>query len=449
MALNFPSSPSLNQQYNVGTRTWVWNGVAWKLSGSIGVSGYSGISGYSGYSGQDGVIGVDGLSGYSGTSGFSGYSGESGYSGTSGFSGYSGQSGYSGTSGFSGYSGQDGVIGADGASGYSGYSGFSGISGASGISGYSGALPAWILKSSNYTASPNDRIIANTTTGSFTITLPATPIAGTYVVITDANDWKTNNLIVNPNGSTIEGLSDTLVIDLRDITVEFIYNGTTWQVTATTGSQGLSGYSGYSGLGLSGYSGISGYSGESGYSGFSGVSGYSGQQGLSGYSGEPGPTVYPSSGIAVSTGTSWGTSKLSPTGDIVGTTDNQTLSSKTLTSPTITNPTITNYTESLFVIGTLTSSHTFDLTNGTVQTATLTASTACTFTLPTAAAGKSFVLFLKQAAVTGNGTATFTGVKWGTAGAPTITAAAGKMDIISFMSDGTNWYGSITQGYTP
>ena len=50
---------------------------------------------------------------------------------------------------------------------------------------------------------------------------------------------------------------------------------------------------------------------------------------------------------------------------------------------------------------------------------------------------------------TGNGTATFTSVKWGTAGAPTITAAAGKMDILSFVSDGTNWYGSIAQGYTP
>ena len=77
------------------------------------------------------------------------------------------------------------------------------------------------------------------------------------------------------------------------------------------------------------------------------------------------------------------------------------------------------------------------------------ASTGCTFTMPTATAGKSFILLLKQAATTGNGTATFTGVKWGTAGAPTITATAGKMDILTFISDGTNWYGTIAQGYTP
>ena len=121
----------------------------------------------------------------------------------------------------------------------------------------------------------------------------------------------------------------------------------------------------------------------------------------------------------------------------------------TIATPVLTNPTVTNYVESVVAIGTVTSSSTLALTNGTVQTATLTASTACTFTMPTATAGKSFVLLLKQAASTGNGTATFTSVKWGTAGAPTITATAGKMDILTFIADGTNWYGSIAQGYTP
>ena len=122
---------------------------------------------------------------------------------------------------------------------------------------------------------------------------------------------------------------------------------------------------------------------------------------------------------------------------------------QTLTAKTLTNPTVTNYVESVVAIGTVTTTNTISLTSGTVQTATLTASTACTFTMPTATAGKSFVLLLKQAAATGNGTATFTGVKWGTAGAPTITATAGKMDILTFIADGTNWYGSIAQGYTP
>ena len=139
----------------------------------------------------------------------------------------------------------------------------------------------------------------------------------------------------------------------------------------------------------------------------------------------------------VATTATAGTDYVSPTG------------SETLTNKTLTNPSVNNYTEGVVAIGTVTTASTLALTNGTVQTATLTASTACTFTMPTATAGKSFILLLKQAATTGNGTATFTSVKWGTAGAPTITAAAGKMDILTFVSDGTNWYGSIAQGYTP
>jgi hypothetical protein len=122
-------------------------------------------------------------------------------------------------------------------------------------------------------------------------------------------------------------------------------------------------------------------------------------------------------------------------------------STETLTNKTITNPTITNYVESVVAIGETGTSKTISLTSGTVQTATLTGN--CTFTMPTATAGKSFILLLRQDA-TGNRTATFTpNVKFNSAGAPTITATANRLDILTFVADGTNWYGSISQGYTP
>lgn len=47
MALNFPTSPTLNQVYTSGSYSWTWDGTTWK-SNSSGLSGYSGISGYSG-----------------------------------------------------------------------------------------------------------------------------------------------------------------------------------------------------------------------------------------------------------------------------------------------------------------------------------------------------------------------------------------------------------------
>jgi hypothetical protein len=67
--------------------------------------------------------------------------------------------------------------------------------------------------------------------------------------------------------------------------------------------------------------------------------------------------------------------------------------------------------------------------------------------MPTASAGKSFLLVLSQAPSTGSGTATFTGVLWAGGTAPTVTAAAGSVDMLSFVADGTNWYGAVTQDF--
>ena len=113
---------------------------------------------------------------------------------------------------------------------------------------------------------------------------------------------------------------------------------------------------------------------------------------------------------------------------------------------TLSNPTVTNYLESVVAIGNSGTTQTISLTNGTVQTVTLTGN--CTFTMPTATAGKSFILMIVQDS-TGGRTATFTSVKWPGGTAPTITTTATTgRDIVSFFSDGTNWYGSFIQNFS-
>jgi hypothetical protein len=137
----------------------------------------------------------------------------------------------------------------------------------------------------------------------------------------------------------------------------------------------------------------------------------------------------------------WAT-KTAPSGTVVGTSDTQTLTNKTVEAGTFTN----GYTEETVTANTSTA-YTVDLANGSVQILTLTGN--CTFTFPTAVAGKSFIMILKQDG-TGSRTVTWpASVKWPGGTAPTITATASKTDKFVFTADGTYWVGSVAgQNYT-
>ena len=134
-----------------------------------------------------------------------------------------------------------------------------------------------------------------------------------------------------------------------------------------------------------------------------------------------------------------------PTGTIVGTTDTQTLSAKTIEAGTFTN----GYTEEVATANTGTA-YTIDLANGSVQNLTLTGN--CVFTFPTATAGRSFLLVLRQDA-TGSRTATWptstNPVRWPGGTAPTLTTTASRVDLFAFTADGTVWFGrTISQNHT-
>ena len=109
------------------------------------------------------------------------------------------------------------------------------------------------------------------------------------------------------------------------------------------------------------------------------------------------------------------------------------------------NPTVTNYVEAVVAIGNSGTTQTLALTNGTVQTVTMTGN--CTFTMPTATAGKSFILIATQDA-TGSRTAVFTSVKWPGGTAPTLTTTATTgVDILTFVANGTSWFGTYAQAF--
>jgi hypothetical protein len=109
---------------------------------------------------------------------------------------------------------------------------------------------------------------------------------------------------------------------------------------------------------------------------------------------------------------------------------------------------MSTFTEGVLAIGTVGAAYTISIAKATVLTATLTASVKTAFTMPPATAGKSFTLFLRQAAVTGGGDAEFLSVKWA-GSAPTPTTTAGRLDVFIFIADGTNWYGSTLQNFEP
>lgn len=110
-----------------------------------------------------------------------------------------------------------------------------------------GFPPFWVRKTTTYTAVNGDRVIADTSGGAWTLTLPASPSVGYYVQITDGANFATYNLTVARNGSTIEGASDDVLLDIPGTTFEFIYDGTTWEITATTGKKGDTGPTGPAG----------------------------------------------------------------------------------------------------------------------------------------------------------------------------------------------------------
>jgi len=84
----------------------------------------------------------------------------------------------------------------------------------------------WRAVSTTATIQPGSAILANTASGSFTITLPASPATGDIVSFVDAGyTFDTNPLTVERNSSNIANTSTNLVVNTEGAGFTLVYSG--------------------------------------------------------------------------------------------------------------------------------------------------------------------------------------------------------------------------------
>lgn len=86
---------------------------------------------------------------------------------------------------------------------------------------------------SNTTAVSNRHYIVSTSSSAVTLTLPASPVAGDYIRITDASGtFGTNNLTIGRNGNNIMRTADDMTVSTNGASLGLIYNdaSTGWLV---------------------------------------------------------------------------------------------------------------------------------------------------------------------------------------------------------------------------
>tara|TARA_S200002703_G_scaffold13308_1_gene11697 strand:- start:45 stop:878 length:834 start_codon:yes stop_codon:yes gene_type:complete len=96
-----------------------------------------------------------------------------------------------------------------------------------------GFAKRWTAYTANFTAVAGDRILADTSGGAFTVTLPASPAVGDEIHILDsAASFDNNNLTVARNGKKIQGLTADLTLTTENTGIGLVFMSDTygWRV---------------------------------------------------------------------------------------------------------------------------------------------------------------------------------------------------------------------------
>jgi len=159
--------------------------------------------------------------------------------------------------------------------------------------------------------------------------------------------------------------------------------------------------------------------------------------------------------ITISNGTGAGGNPTFDIGtDVVTLTASQVLTNKTLTAPAISSPSFSGTATGLTVANpantdqTLTDQATINWNMDSGGIATVTLGGNRTMAAPTNLKKGTYVLHVIQPASGGPWSITWNAVfKWANGTAPVLSTAANKRDILTFVSDGTNLYGTAVTGF--
>lgn len=82
---------------------------------------------------------------------------------------------------------------------------------------------------SPYTTSAEERVLADVSVGTLTVTLPASPLVGDQIQIIDVTgNASSNNITVGRNGKLIQSAAEDLTIDINNSITSLIYTGATY-----------------------------------------------------------------------------------------------------------------------------------------------------------------------------------------------------------------------------
>ena len=96
--------------------------------------------------------------------------------------------------------------------------------------GSSQSSETWEVKTVDFTSVSNVRYYCNTTNNVILVTLPISPTTGSIVGVCTGPNASINKVTIIRNGSTIMSLAEELDITINNISIDLLYDGSTWRI---------------------------------------------------------------------------------------------------------------------------------------------------------------------------------------------------------------------------